>query len=137
MTEFFQVYYEKLQSSVHKDRLSQQKCLFTDKVKINGIIFVRGMWLPDVPDDGNRKVDKVKEICDFVSLGLTNIEDMFVICKTYKTFPNEHYASYCIDKSSLYSKFAIINIADYIEKHHYPVKAYNIGEELMFRCKRF
>lgn len=98
---------------------------------------MRGLWLPNVPDDGNEAVHTFDEICDIVSLGPTNIEDIFAVCKTYRVFPREHYASYCIDKSSLCNELVIINIADFIEKHHYPVKAYSVGNELMLRCKRF
>lgn len=97
----------------------------------------RGMWLPDVPDDGNRKIQKIHEICDIVSLGPADVRDIFVVCKTYHVAPNEHYASYFVEKSSMHNQFSIINIGDFLEKHHYPVKVHQIDGEVMFRCKRF
>lgn len=99
--------------------------------------FNRGMWIPEVFDDGNRKIDKTHEICDIVLLTQTNINDTFFICKTYHAIPNEHFASYEIDMSSLHSEFSIINLGEFLQKHHYPVMAHKINSKTMFRCKRF
>lgn len=97
----------------------------------------RGMWIPDVTDDGNLQIHKIHEICDIVLLTPADVNDFFVICKTYDVMTNEHFAGYEIDKSSLKSEFTIINVGDFLQNHHYPVVAHKIGSKVMFRCKRF
>lgn len=96
-----------------------------------------GMWIPDVLDDLNRQIVKIHEIGDIVLLTPNDINDFFLICKTYHTMPDEHFAGYEIDISTLHSEFSIVSVADFLQTHHYPIRAHKIGSKVMFRCKRF
>lgn len=114
-----------------------QKCLFTDKININGMQINRGLWIPEVKDDGNGPIHIMHEICDIVLITAVDINDIFVICKTNNVTRNHHYAAYEIDKLSLKGEFSIINIAEFLQTHHYPVMAHTIESSLLCRCKRF
>lgn len=131
-----QVYFNKLQKSVDKERLVTQKFFFTDKINVNGMQVNRGTWIPAVDDDGNGPIQKIHEIFDIVSLS-KNVNDLFIICKTYNVMPNIDFVGHEIDRSSLHSQFAIVNVGNFLENHHYPVIPHKIGSKLVFRSKRF
>lgn len=94
-------------------------------------------WIPAVSDDSNQTICTIRQIWDIVLLKPDDINDIFLICKTYNAVPNEHYAGYEIDMSSLHSEFFIVSLTDFLSTHHYPIIKHKIGNRVMFRCKRF
>lgn len=131
------MYYEKLEPSIYKDRLSDV-CSFTKKVTINGMVFKWGLWLPVAVDSSNSKVSEIMQICDIVLL-LQNetITELFAVCKTYRARNADNDIGHIVDMSSVQNQYKIINIREYLLCHHYPVKLHKLKAELMFRCKRF
>lgn len=102
------------------------------------MIFELGLWLPAVADSGNCEVFQIMEICDIVLLDNGAIRDIFVVCKFYTTSGNyKNNLSYVVDMSSVQDQLTIVNIRQFLLKHHYPVKIHKIKEEFVFRCKRF
>ncbi len=122
-----------LPQSHTKHCLSQQECSFARKIVVNRMIFTIDLWLPDFSEG-----KWIHEICDIVIKEPKNVEDIFVVCKTYTSITvNQHYCSYVVEKDSLKNESILINIKKYLSQHQYPVKLHSIGDEFMFRCKRF
>lgn len=122
-----------LEDSLCKTRILHEECCFTQKITVNGMVFASGLFLPDFIE--NRKVH---EIFDIIVIEPKNVGDIFAVCKTYNVVTeNEHYCSYSVRKDSMSKDLSLINIKTFLSQHYYPVKLHNIGEEFLFRCKRF
>lgn len=98
------------------------------------MVFAEGMWAPDFSDNANKKIF---EICEIVVLDAKNINEMYIVCKTYNNLEIDAYKCYCVNRSSLQDGLCIVNIVEYLSQHQYPVKVRRINDVHMFRCKRF
>lgn len=92
------------------------------------------MWLPDFFDISNLQINK---IVDVLLLTLNEVNEIFVICKTYSAVYNENYGCYSVEVEAFQNEFTIIKISDFLMDHQHPVKVHEVNNALMFRCKRF
>lgn len=130
-----QVYYERLDASGISNSMSQRDSFFAHKVVVNGIIFSRELWLPNFIDNQHTHI---MEIVDIFLTDSKDIDSIFAVCKVYNNVEfDDHFGCYFVQLESLQNKMTIININDYISRHHYPVKIHQIGSKHLFRCKRF
>lgn len=122
-----------LEPSLHKTNLLQKECFFAKKIAVNGMMFSTDMWLPDL--DSNKRVH---EIFDIIVTDPKNVTDIFAVCRTYVTVTHiEHFCAFSVKKESVQKDLCLINIKEFLSQHHYPVKVHKIGQDYLFRCKRF
>lgn len=125
-------YYPELPLSPYQELLSERECFSTRKVTVNGIIFSTELWLPDLFDMWNIRIN---QIIDVLLLTLNDINEIFVVCKSYSASYNEHYG--CHSVGSFENEFTLIKVSDFLMDHQHPVMVHEVENSLMFRCKLF
>lgn len=78
---------------------------------------------------------RINEIIDILLLKLNDINEIFVVCKTYSASYNEYYG--CHSVGSFENEFTLIKMSDYLMDHQCPVKVHEVKNLMMFSCKRF